>query len=168
MWTPRSHICIQIADHASKRQFSSDEHRPPRPLLSKIFSLLECVPSVDGFAHTTNTVCSKYATIFPVNINETVNFFTMDLVPEHCYYLNPPIALIPAMLVRISLYPEINGIICVPHWPSANFWPLLFPTFKPHIVKIEFCQTKSINFSKVPNFLCENVVTIMFIKFSIK
>ena len=81
--------------------------------------------TIDLFADNKNTKCKKFCSRYWCPNTFMVDAFSFDWSNEHCF-IAPPTYLI-AKSIRHFLASEgkVTGVILIPHWPSANFWPFL-------------------------------------------
>ena len=80
---------------------------------------------IDRFASSSNNRTSRYDARFHCPNAETINTFTANW--RHDFnWLCPPITLIAETLKHAKLC-NARGVLFVPEWPSAYFWPLLTP-----------------------------------------
>lgn len=82
--------------------------------------------TIDRFASSKNTKSPRFNSKYLCPSTEAVNAFSQDWSEEK-NWLVPPIYLIPKCLNHFSVSkPGTTGILIVPVWQSAAFWPLLF------------------------------------------
>ena len=81
--------------------------------------------TIDRFANHTNTQLPRFNSRFWNPGSEAVDAFTRDWSGEN-NWLCPPLFLIPRV-IRHALNTAASGTLIVPRWPSAPFWPMLFP-----------------------------------------
>ena len=82
--------------------------------------------TVDRFASYKNSKCSRFNSKYLCPSTEAVNAFSQDWSNE-ANWLVPPIYLLPKCLTHFALSTSgTTGILMLPCWPSATFWPLLF------------------------------------------
>ena len=123
---PREDPRIQAADVGS-RSFDKDDWGVD----DASFSVLQArfLPdgfSLDPFASTSNTRCSRFFSRFAYPGSLATDAFSVDWAGE-CLFVCPPIGkLIPAWK-KISSSSNVKGVLIFPLWKSATFWPLLFP-----------------------------------------
>jgi len=134
VWTPRSHARIVAADAGSRFATSTDEWFIDRSSLGVIFRLLSFQPDencVDCFASAANTVCTTFYSAIPQVGAAGVDFFA-HTPSQPNLYMCPPISLAARAFGRLAHLPGKRCLLIVPRWPSANFWPVLFPGGSPH------------------------------------
>ena len=86
--------------------------------------------TVDRFASHYNTQFSRFNSRFWNPGTEAVDAFTCDWQDDN-NWLCPPVYLI-TRVIRHANNCSAKGTLVVPEWPSAVFWPILFPnTSKP-------------------------------------
>ena len=82
--------------------------------------------TVDRFASYKNSKCSRFNSKYLCPSTEAVNAFSQDWSNE-ANWLVPPIYLSRKRLTHFALSTSgTTGILMLPFWPSATFWPLLF------------------------------------------
>jgi len=123
-WTPRSEN--QLADFISHIQDWDDWQLNPNVFNWLNFQWGPC--SVDRFASYYNTQLPRFNSRYCNPGSEAIDAFTCDWSGEMNWWC-PPIYLVPRML-RHAENCKCKGILVVPHWPSAPFWPLICPSGK--------------------------------------
>ena len=83
---------------------------------------------IDRFANTSNAKLTRFDARFYCPGCETANTFTANWSGVSNWWC-PPIALIGDTLKHAKLC-HARGVLLVPEWPSAYFWPLLTPNGK--------------------------------------
>ena len=83
---------------------------------------------VDRFADSNNKKVLRFDARYHCPGCETVNTFTGDWSNTFNWWC-PPISLVGDMLKQAKLC-RASGVLLVPEWPSAYFWPLLTPNGK--------------------------------------
>ena len=81
--------------------------------------------TVDRFASATNAQLPRFNSRFWVPGSEAIDSFTCCWANDNNWWC-PPIYLIPRV-IRHAQGNKAKGTLIVPQWPSAPFWPLLFP-----------------------------------------
>ena len=81
--------------------------------------------TVDRFASYYNTQLPRFNSRFWNPGSEGVDAFTCDWRDEN-NWMCPPICLIPRTIRHASKC-SASATLLVPQWPSAPFWPMLFP-----------------------------------------
>ena len=82
--------------------------------------------TVDRFVSYNNSKCYRFNAKYLCPSTEAVNAFSQDWSNE-ANWLVPPIYLLPKCLTHFALSTSgTTGILMLPCWPSATFWPLLF------------------------------------------
>ena len=121
VWLPREEN--KLADYVSRIVESDDwsVHWSVYRWLDCLWGPHEC----DRFADETNTHCSRFNSRFLCPGTEAVDTFTV------CWrgvinWVCPPVCLIPRVIEFIKRQ-GCKRTLVVPAWPSAVFWPLLFP-----------------------------------------
>ena len=94
--------------------------------------------SVDRFACCCNSHVSRFNSHFWNPGTEAVDAFTCDSSGE-VNWMCPPPYLIPRTISH-ALNTIACGTLLVPNWPSAPFWPMLFPsmgTMAPFVADVK-------------------------------
>ena len=125
VWTPRSHSRIVLADLGSKFSQSTDEWEISRNYLRRIFQAFHLFPTVDAFASESSAVCTRFFSKIPQNKCTGIDFFAQELVGSEVYFCCPPVKEIIFTFKKLVNYPEIQAILVIPNWHSANFWSFL-------------------------------------------
>ena len=97
--------------------------------------------SIDVFANYYNAKCDRFYSLFYSPRSLGVDAFRYDWNGEFVLMV-PPISLIPRALAHAKLC-RCKGVIIVPLWTSASFWPYLVGDYKEYIV--DFLQVKGKN-----------------------
>ena len=97
--------------------------------------------SIDIFANYYNAKCDRFYSLFYSPRSLGVDAFRYDWRGEFALWV-PPIPLIPRALAHAKLC-KCRGVIIVPLWTSASFWPHLVGEYKEYI--IDFLQVKGRN-----------------------
>ena len=84
--------------------------------------------TIDRFASYYNTQLPRFNSRFWNPGTEAVDAFTCDWGGEN-NWLCPPVFLIPRIIGHARLCCAV-GTLIAPEWPSAPFWPLLYPDGK--------------------------------------
>ena len=121
-WVPRE--MNRVADYYSKYNDTDDWSIDNYSfnILSNRFGPF----TVDRFADNFNRKTLRFNSKFYCPQTESVNCFTNDWSNEN-NYLCPPISLIGSTIRHLKLC-EAKGTLIVPVWPSAYYWPLLYPS----------------------------------------
>ena len=82
--------------------------------------------TIDRFASHYNAQLPRFNSCFWNPGTEGVDAFTCDW-SKHVNWLCPPVYLIPHVIRHASKCCA-KGTLVVPEWPSAPFWPIIFPT----------------------------------------
>ena len=129
-WIPRSQNTI--ADCLSKTVDLDDWKLNPQ-----LFSMLHKVwgPfTVDRFASSYNNQLLRFNSRFWCPKAEAIDAFTQNWENES-NWVCPPVSLIIPVIRHMSLC-KAKGVLIVPSWPSAVFWPIIKPeprAFAPFI-----------------------------------
>ena len=81
--------------------------------------------TVDRFADGYNRQLERFNSRYWSPGTEAVDTFTCDWGLDNNWWC-PPLYLIPR-LIRHAEATKAQGTLIIPQWPSAPFWPLLFP-----------------------------------------
>ena len=119
IWLPRDKI--DRADFFSRIIDSDDWEVEPYwfNYITSIFGK----PSIDRFADACNTRLPRFNSRFYSPFSEGVDAFAYNWGHEY-NYLVPPLYLVPRVKNYLCLC-HAKGILIVPHWPSAYFWPCI-------------------------------------------
>ena len=120
-WIPRE--LNQRADLLS-RMLDRDDWSI-HPAVFQQLELLWGPHTIDRFANYLNTQLPRFNSRFWNPGSEAVDAFTCNWAGEN-NWLCPPPFLIPRV-IRHTLKTGADGTLIVPRWPSAPFWPLIFP-----------------------------------------
>ena len=81
--------------------------------------------TIDRFADVHNRQLERFNSRYWSPGTEAVDTFTCDWGNDNNWWC-PPLYLIPR-LIRHAEVTKAIGTLVIPHWPSAPFWPMLFP-----------------------------------------
>jgi hypothetical protein len=85
---------------------------------------LKFKPSADMFASSTHHQLPRYYSKDPADFNSAgLDAFRFNWKAEAAPYFNPPWSRISEVLQKIRR-DEVRGMIVLPVWPSAEWWPL--------------------------------------------
>ena len=129
-WTPRN--LNEAADAASREAIMVDTD--DWQLSDSFFKLLNerwGPLTLDCFANYYNKKLDRFYSLFNSPNCEGVDAFTFNWEGENCL-LVPPVCVVAMTLQHLRLC-RARGVLVVPFWPSAAFWPLLIRDFRPHI-----------------------------------
>ena len=101
--------------------------------------------SVDRFANYQNAKLTRFNSKFWNPNSEAVNCFSVSWTGEN-NYLVPPVHLV-ARCLRHLLQCKAEGTLITPTWPSASFWPFLFPEVGKRAAFI-------VDFKLIPRNIC--------------
>ena len=87
--------------------------------------------TVDLFANYYNAKCEKFFSLFHSPRSHGVDAFRYDWSKENALMV-PPIPLIPSALAHARLC-RCQGVLVVPFWTSANFWPVLAGEYRSYV-----------------------------------
>lgn len=97
--------------------------------------------SIDLFADSNNTKCKRFCFKCCSPGSFKVDTFSFDWSGEFCYIV-PPIYLIPKAIKHfLASQGRAKGVLIVPYWPFAVFWPYLIKregVFKDFIKEANF------------------------------
>ena len=131
VWIPRAQN--QLADDLSKQiEYTSDWQLNPKfcAILQKRWHKIE----VDRFAASHNAQCARFNALYYCPGVEAVDAFAQNWSSVFNWW-NPPFSLIGRVLCKIQ-QDDAKGILIVPYWPSAWWWPMLVNghgQFAPHV-----------------------------------
>ena len=123
-WLPRGEN--ELADAISKYNDTDDwgiDHETFAYIQDK-FGFLD----IDRFADPNNTKLARFDARYHCPGCENVNTFTANWADDFNWWC-PPIALIADTLNHAKLC-QASGVLLIPEWPSAYFWPLISPNGK--------------------------------------
>lgn len=84
--------------------------------------------TTDRFADDKNTKLSRFNSKFYCPGTSGIDAFTYDWSNEN-NWLCPPVSLIGSCFRHLKLC-KAKGTLLVPLWPSAYFWPIIYPNGK--------------------------------------
>ena len=88
--------------------------------------------TIDRFASYYNTQLPRFNSRFWNPGLESIDAFTCDWNDEN-NWLCPPICLIPRAILHVRKCSAVATLL-VPQWPSAFFWPMIFPIVQARLV----------------------------------
>ena len=88
--------------------------------------------TVDCFANSYNAKCNKFYSLFLVPGSAGMDSFSQNWAGEFCL-LVPPVAVIGRCLEHLVRC-RARGVLVVPLWQSAYFWPLLSEVYTQYVV----------------------------------
>lgn len=117
---------IQMADAGSRVRDSDDWSLDDFAChqLSKTFGPF----SLDPFADSSNAKTERFFSDFLCPNTSGINAFAHSWDNEHVWLCPPVSKIIPTLRKIVSS--NLTGVLIVPAWETANFWPLLFPQNK--------------------------------------
>ncbi len=121
VWLPRS--LNSFADSISRVQ-DFDNWSVRREIFDYIDSAFG-PHTCDCFADSNNPLLPKFYSRFYQPGCSAVNAFAQDW-SQVVNWLVPPVALVGPAIIHL-LRSKSKGTLLTPWWPSASFWPLLFP-----------------------------------------
>ena len=120
-WIPRS--LNEYADSLS-RVVDFDDWSVSTVFFDYIASLFGSF-TVDRFASHYSAKCARFYSKFWCPSSEGVDAFSVGWAGEN-NWLVPPVYLISRTIFHLEVC-GARGVLVVPNWPSAVFWPILFP-----------------------------------------
>lgn len=87
--------------------------------------------TIDLFANYYNTKTKRFYSLFLTPHSSGVDAFSYDWSNENSLMV-PPVSLISKTILHADLCKSI-GVLVVPFWTSADFWPLLVSDFRDNI-----------------------------------
>jgi len=129
----RNLICIEPEwiPHSENQQpnyLSCIQDKDDWLIRPEVFSYIDTLwgpHEVNRFANNFNAQLGQFNSRFWYPGTEAVDIFTCDWVQE-IKQICPPPYLIPRA-IRHTKETSAKGTLVVPSWPSAPFWPILFP-----------------------------------------
>ena len=100
--------------------------------------------TIDRFADNENAKTQKFNSKFWCPGTSNVNAFSISWSGEY-NYLVPPVHLIPRVITHMKTSP-CEGVLVVPFWPSAAYWPLLISSkskFLPFVIDYRILKNPS-------------------------
>ena len=140
-WIPRSGN--QVADYLSRIVDEDDWMVHPT-----IFDQLDHMwgpHTVDRFASIDNRQLEQFNSRFWDPETEAVDAFTVNWGNDTNWWC-PPVGLVPRHAIRTRAV----GTLIVPQWPSAPFWPILFPEGSPAAFVSDIFQLPRVNWILTP------------------
>ena len=130
-WVPRE--MNEEADSASREAalLDTDDWQ----ISAQFFRLLDRrwgPMTIDCFASSYNSKLPRFYSLFISPDCEGVDAFCFNWQDELCL-LVPPVGLAGRVIKHLDLC-KGKGILVVPCWPSAHFWPMLSSTFRHSII----------------------------------
>ena len=147
-WIPRS--CLTSVDFLSK-QLDYDDWQTTSSFFEHINGCFGPL-TIDRFADEYNSKLPRFNSKFHCVGTEGVDTFTQWWGNEN-NYLVPPISLVPKVLQHMD-YCKARGVLVVPFWCSAAFWPQLLAgpsSFKSFVKEVlvfddpEYCVRQGSN-----------------------
>lgn len=134
-WTPRSDPRLQAAD-ARSRHFDHEDWGVGRHGFLEEEEFASEPMQIDLFATNANKKCSLFASKFVAELPLAVgvNAFSLNWSAHGFFFACPPPRLIIPTLTQTGKQ-RAKGILLVPRWPSAGFWPYLLPDGR-HFIRL--------------------------------
>ena len=146
----RSDYRVQMADEGS-REFDPDDWGIDAASYRSLTRNWN--PTIDLFAHTSNSKCQRFYSYGQAQNTEAVDAFTQSWKNELAW-MCPPTHLISETLKKAE-ETTMMGILVCPAWKSSSFWPTLFPdgrravhscvairVIRPHVLRGRHCFNK--------------------------
>lgn len=125
IWCPRTNFQMQLADLGSKLSTSTDEWSIDDISIAQILKKFAVIPTVDAFSSNVNAKFVKFFSKIPQIGTSGINFFAQRLSSEEIYWCCPPPKFVVRTIKHILSHPNITGIVILPIWKSAYFWPFI-------------------------------------------
>lgn len=130
-WIPRT--LNEAADKVSREAnvVDTDDWALTRPffnILDKRWGPL----TIDCFANVYNAKTDRFYSLFHAPNSAGIDAFSFNWANENCL-LVPPVCVVGSVLKHLKLC-KAKGVLVVPYWPSAAFWPLLLTDYKRYIL----------------------------------
>ena len=96
------------------------------------------------FADNNNKKCKRFCSRYWCPGVLKVDAFSFDWTGERCLMVPPTYLISRCIKHFLASKSKVSGVLVVPFWPSALFWPLLvdnFQTFKNFIVDYRFFES---------------------------
>ena len=81
---------------------------------------------IDLFADTNNAKVAQFAAKFHCPNALIVDAFSLSW-DGRCAWICPPPSIVIDVLKKIAHSTAMSGALVVPYWPTATYWPFLFP-----------------------------------------
>ena len=143
-WIPRRDN--QVADYLSR--LVDEDDWMVHPWIFHQLDLMWGPHTVDRFASIDNRQLERFNSRFWNPESEAVDAFTVNWGDDTNWWC-PPVGLVPR-LIQHGLRTRAVGTLIVPQWPSAPFWPILFPEGSPAVFVLDIFQLPRVNWILVP------------------
>ena len=130
-WIPRT--LNEAADSASRDAIMIDTD--DWQLRQDFFSIINArwgPLTIDCFANDYNAKLVRFYSLFNSPGSAGVDAFSFDWKNDVCL-LVPPVCMVGRTLRHLQLC-HARGVLVVPAWPSAHYWPMLLAEFNPFIL----------------------------------
>ena len=100
--------------------------------------------SIDLFADNLNAKCTRFCSRYWCPNTLKVNAFSLDWTGENCLMVPPTYLIAKCIKHFLAAKGEVKGVLIIPFWPSAVFWPLLVEndqSFRSFIVNYMFFKS---------------------------
>jgi hypothetical protein len=123
-WRARSDPRMAAAD-ARSRHFDNEDWGPDFEGFQAVLAFCTGSPDIDLFATAENARCPRFASKFAAEqgVAVAINAFSINWGRCYFYACPPPRLVIPAL--RQVAAQAARGVMVVPCWPTARFWPVL-------------------------------------------
>ena len=94
----------------------------------KLFEFLQNtwgIFTIDLFADNFNNKCKKFCSRYWCPNTYKVDAFSFDWSGEFCYMVPPPYLIVKSIKHFLASERKVWGVLIVPYWTSANYWPFL-------------------------------------------
>ncbi len=98
-----------------------------RASLHRLFHTITVWPDIDCFSASFNAVCPRFFSRTAHGNSAGVNFVMQPLSRNIVYFWCTPINLLIPCYRRLLATPGITSYFLFLDWPSASFWPVVFP-----------------------------------------
>lgn len=161
--TASTHYRIELARAGCDISQSTDEWGVPPSILVELFQRFQCDPEIDAFASSVSTICTNFYAKCPQPGAIKVNFFAQDLIQNIPYFLCPPTKLTCATIDKFTQKSDMIGILVVPNWKGANYWPVLHngKNFHPSIKNVAIFKCKAIVHNNVKSIFSNNLIEFL-------
>ena len=120
---PREHTLIKLADKGTRPKETKDYWGIPDEQFLMLQEVAQKQVTCDTFTNRYNARVEKFYSEIPCPSSAGINAFSNSWEQDF-NWVCPPICLIPYTIKRIKRQ-KCEGILVVPRWPSAIFWPII-------------------------------------------
>ena len=144
-WIPREENLV--ADYISKVLDYDDWML--HPVIFEQLNALWGPHDVDRFANYHNRQLERFNSRFWNPQSEAVDAFTVNWHGENNWWC-PPVTIVPRV-IQHACKTKAEGTLIVPQWPSAPFWPMLFPAANTTAkFVVDVCQLPDVEWLLLP------------------